>query len=73
MKVIFQKVQTRNNAIVPKMICGIIATISIVVIGFLSLSAFWFWMIRMAIPTKQLALIKMVSCSARNRGSEVKR
>lgn len=27
----------------PKVICGIIATISIVVIGFLVLSSFWFW------------------------------
>ena len=40
---IFQKAQTRNKATVPKMICGIIATISVVVFGFLSLSPFWFW------------------------------
>jgi hypothetical protein len=31
------------RAKIPKMICGIIATISIVVVGFFSLSAFWFW------------------------------
>lgn len=40
---IFQKMQTRKRANIPKMICGITAAISIVVVGFFSLSAFWFW------------------------------
>lgn len=35
--------QTGNKTKTPKIICGIIATISMTVIGFFSLSAFWFW------------------------------
>jgi hypothetical protein len=42
-KVISKKMQTRNSAITAKMISGIIATISMVVIGALFLSSFWFW------------------------------
>lgn len=40
---IAQKKQTEMKVKMPKMICGIIATISIVVIGFFLLSTFWFW------------------------------
>ncbi len=43
MKVISQKTQTKKKATIPKIVCGIIATISIVVIGVFSLSPFWFW------------------------------
>jgi len=35
--------QTRNNATTKKMISGIIATISIIVIGAFAFSSFWFW------------------------------
>jgi hypothetical protein len=41
--VIFQKIQTAIKSKIPKMICGILATISIVVIGFILLPSFWFW------------------------------
>jgi len=41
--VIFQKVQTVIKSKIPKIICGILATISIPVIGFILLPSFWFW------------------------------
>lgn len=43
MNVIFKKIQTAIKSTSPKIICGIIATISIAVLGFLMLSSSWFW------------------------------
>ena len=42
-KAIFQKAQTKIKAINRKMACGLIATFSVVVFGFILLSPFWFW------------------------------
>src|ERR1700690_2093630 len=38
-----QKTPTRKNGKIPKIICGIIATISIVGVCFFEFSSFWFW------------------------------
>ncbi|MGD0252432.1 MAG: hypothetical protein ABSC01_07010 [Verrucomicrobiota bacterium] len=42
-KVIFQKIQTNATAKNAKIACGIIATISVILIGHFLLSSFWFW------------------------------